>query len=647
MDRLTAQEIYRVARQAGFDEDEAVTWTAIALAESSGRPDAHAGSGEDSYGLWQINVASGVRSNRWGDLTDPLTNARAAFELSGGGADMSPWTVTHDSRRGTSTDYRRHREAAEAAAAAGAEGDWNGVGGYGGGRRGGPSPSPPPDLDLDIDAGADVSAPVDSDRDGLTDEFERVAGTRVRRADSDRDGLSDGFEASRSRTDPLSADTDGDDRSDALEWAQGTSAGSLSGVAGVSGSGELRQSVRDGVRDADGDGLSDRFERSIGTRVRRADSDGDGLRDALEHALGTDPLSVDSDRDGLSDGLEHTAGTLAAVPVPVPSAPQEDPLPTGGARVEQFLQAALSQRGDPYVFGAPTARVSDADPDQFDCSELTRWAAGRAGVDLPDGSWLQYLALEQQGAVVPVEEAIRTPGALLFSFSSDPRVGGGRPTQAHVAISLGTGETIEARGRAYGVGQFGAANRFTYAAVIPGLGEAPTASSAGPAPDLDIDAGADVSAPVDSDRDGLTDEFERVAGTRVRRADSDRDGLSDGFEASRSRTDPLSADTDGDDRSDALEWAQGTSAGSLSGVAGVSGSGELRQSVRDGSVMLMGTGCRTGSRGRSGPGCVVRTRTGTGCAMRWSTRWARTRCRWTATGTGSPTASSARQAATL
>jgi cell wall-associated NlpC family hydrolase len=58
---------------------------------------------------------------------------------------------------------------------------------------------------------------------------------------------------------------------------------------------------------------------------------------------------------------------------------------------------------------------------------------------------------------------------LLFSFGSEPVPGGPRPAGAHVAISLGDGRTIEARGRKWGVGTWEAGNRFEYAAVIPGL----------------------------------------------------------------------------------------------------------------------------------------------------------------------------------
>jgi hypothetical protein len=63
----------------------------------------------------------------------------------------------------------------------------------------------------------------------------------------------------------------------------------------------------------------------------------------------------------------------------------------------------------------------------------------------------------QKGTIIPLEQAIRTRGALLFA-------------NGHVAISLGDGRTIEARGRAYGVGIFNARGRsFHTGALIPGM----------------------------------------------------------------------------------------------------------------------------------------------------------------------------------
>jgi cell wall-associated NlpC family hydrolase len=135
---------------------------------------------------------------------------------------------------------------------------------------------------------------------------------------------------------------------------------------------------------------------------------------------------------------------------------------------QKFVQSALAMAGDPYVYGA-TGSPLDPHPNSFDCSGLTQWAAGRAGVTLPRTAQQQYLALKNQGDLIPVQQAINTPGALLFSFSSEPSPTNMYPSHAHVAISLGNGKTIEARGHAYGVGIFDAANRFNYAGVVPGL----------------------------------------------------------------------------------------------------------------------------------------------------------------------------------
>ena len=69
-----------------------------------------------------------------------------------------------------------------------------------------------------------------------------------------------------------------------------------------------------------------------------------------------------------------------------------------------------------------------------------------------------------------VQQALQTPGTLLFHFASEPQPGlTGEPPVAHVAISLGNGKTIEAKGHAYGVGVFDATGRFNYAGMIPGM----------------------------------------------------------------------------------------------------------------------------------------------------------------------------------
>jgi cell wall-associated NlpC family hydrolase len=163
----------------------------------------------------------------------------------------------------------------------------------------------------------------------------------------------------------------------------------------------------------------------------------------------------------ISSLLAGLTGTGGASPAPA----------VGGsnATTMQFLTNALDQKGKPYVWGA-SAAPTDPNPAAFDCSELTKWAAARSGVTIPDGAAHQYVWLKQQGATMTVQQALRTPGALLFSFASEPQPGlSGEPAHAHVAISLGNGLTIEAKGHAYGVGVFEAGNRFNYAGMIPGM----------------------------------------------------------------------------------------------------------------------------------------------------------------------------------
>jgi cell wall-associated NlpC family hydrolase len=374
----SAREIYRFARLAGFSPDQSVTMTAIALAESGGNSNAHNNSGENSRGLWQINLdAHGDWAGRM-NLFDPAQNAKAAFRVSGGGKDVSPWTVTH----GGSPRYLMYKSEAQMAARAcgdtAAVGVWTGTPGYG------------------------------------------------------------------------------------------------------------------------------------------------------------HPLS--------------------------PGQPGSGPLPAGGGEPESgalqtFLDSALAQTGDDYVFGAE-AGLGVEDPNTFDCSELVQWSAHQAGADLPDGSWLQYLQLERQGSTISVEQAVKTPGALLFSFSERPTADGGRPGSAHVAISLGDGRTIEARGSQYGVGSWPAEGRFEYAAVIPGISDGTGGALGGTGGTTP--AGLTAAVSVDVDRDGLTDDLEAQLGLSATSPDTDGDGLSDSYELLHLRTDPLRADTDGDGVSDAMELALGT-----------------------------------------------------------------------------------------
>lgn len=139
--------------------------------------------------------------------------------------------------------------------------------------------------------------------------------------------------------------------------------------------------------------------------------------------------------------------------------------------VENVLLWAIAQKGDRYVFGAE-ANASDPDPDLWDCSELIEWACARAGVSprVPDGAFNQWRSSKDRGLLIPVEQGVRTRGAALWVGDG---VGTGRGAITHVALSLGDGRTIEARGSKWGVGSWPAAHRFDFAGLFPGVDYTP------------------------------------------------------------------------------------------------------------------------------------------------------------------------------
>ncbi len=96
----------------------------------------------------------------------------------------------------------------------------------------------------------------------------------------------------------LSDDLNGYNNKD-VPGVDGTNDGYYSlglGVIFISGSGSS---------DKDGDGLTKREEKEIGTDPENPDSDGDNLKDGEEvRSYTTNPLNADSDSDGLNDGEE-------------------------------------------------------------------------------------------------------------------------------------------------------------------------------------------------------------------------------------------------------------------------------------------------------------------------------------------------------
>jgi Lysozyme like domain len=81
-----------VASNAGFTGGDLVIAVAIAYAESSGNPNITGDNG-NSIGLWQINLPNHPEYQGV-DLTDPQTNANAAFAIySAAGNSFTPWTT--------------------------------------------------------------------------------------------------------------------------------------------------------------------------------------------------------------------------------------------------------------------------------------------------------------------------------------------------------------------------------------------------------------------------------------------------------------------------------------------------------------------------------------------------------------------------
>ena len=110
--RLKFEDVELLARKAGFDPQVSPVIAAISMGESGGNPLAHnpnAGTGDNSYGLMQINMLGGMGPERRAafglasddELFDPLTNMKAAkkiYDSQGLGA----WSVYK------SGDYKNH-----------------------------------------------------------------------------------------------------------------------------------------------------------------------------------------------------------------------------------------------------------------------------------------------------------------------------------------------------------------------------------------------------------------------------------------------------------------------------------------------------------------------------------------------------------
>jgi len=102
-----------------------------------------------------------------------------------------------------------------------------------------------------------------------------------------------------------------------------------------------------------------------------------------------------------------------------------------------------------------------------------------------------------------------------------------------------------------------AVNANQAAPVVPAATAPATTTATPPANAEPIVNSAPPAAPVDTDRDGLTDAEEALYGTDPNKADTDADGLTDRDEVKVYDTDPLKPDTDGDSYLDGEEVING------------------------------------------------------------------------------------------
>lgn len=123
-----------------------------------------------------------------------------------------------------------------------------------------------------------------------------------------------------------------------------------------------------------------------------------------------------------TDSGGGTTNTGASTP-----APTADPTPTPSApppssRASVAVNAALGQQGVAYRYATSSPGVS------FDCSGLTAYAWGQAGVYLPHQSRAQYASIPH------VSQGNAQPGDLLFYYSPI----------SHVGVYLGGGQLVHA-----------------------------------------------------------------------------------------------------------------------------------------------------------------------------------------------------------
>jgi len=114
---LTNDQLIELLDAVGFKGKALQTAWAVTKKESGGRPVAHnknAGTGDNSYGLFQINMIGDLGAARRDkfnietndQLFDPVTNAQIAFHMTKGGKDWGSWGLGPNAYDGTAHEHK-------------------------------------------------------------------------------------------------------------------------------------------------------------------------------------------------------------------------------------------------------------------------------------------------------------------------------------------------------------------------------------------------------------------------------------------------------------------------------------------------------------------------------------------------------------